>query len=490
LSTQTIGFVSPGLTRGPYFVKELLDRWRPIVLVSIWLTPAFKHGSDGLSDISTTHPEFDVQDTTTLSQLVNESNVPAEDAIIDLLLREPYDSVIVVAVGPLTNIARAWLKDPGALARARRIVVMGGALDAPGNTSATAEFNFFADPKAATIVMDAAKSESINLLLAPLDFTGWHSVPFAHMIHPLLLSGPLLSGPDLSNVMTPLRAFTSAIFYRVRRVLRDLGEPDRFEMHDPAAVWAALAHADVPRDAPLLSGWGTVKRDFVIECVGEYTKGMCVVDRRGGTDKTGAVRSVDGIASSDDSDKQRFGVRLLHQSPGANVLEKEITEKLFWDLPQMSEDSIFDDLPAYLRLFFYVDHVVDAIPWVNGRAEYTAGPASGVGGNGQECSSQHVRVEDLTHDQQQARQRFDDAVDYITSATEGGCQPKTLQELKEGNPAQRRALIVALTPSKPGRYANPCITSVQIAVQYEVHLPAYPPLPSTLLDVVNTHKML
>jgi inosine-uridine nucleoside N-ribohydrolase len=46
----------------------------------------------------------------------------------------------------VTNIARAWLKDPKALRRSRRVVVMGGALDVPGNTSATAEFNFFADP--------------------------------------------------------------------------------------------------------------------------------------------------------------------------------------------------------------------------------------------------------------------------------------------------------------------------------------------------------
>ncbi|KAG8773764.1 hypothetical protein FRC12_002321 [Ceratobasidium sp. 428] len=315
---------------------------------------AYFHGPDGLSDITTTHPEFNIKGSTVISDLVNESNTPAEDAIIEVLLREPYDSVIVIAVGPLTNIARVWLKAPEALARARRIVVMGGALDAPGNTSATAEFNFFADPKAATIVMDAAKSESINLLLAPLDFTGWHSVPFVHMIHPLLLSGPLLSGSDLSSAMTPIRAFTSAIFYRVRRVMQDLGAPDNFEMHDPAAVWAALAHATTPRGAPLLAGWGAVKRDFVIECVGEYTKGgsmlrvmlflvltkgkgMCVVDRRGGTDKTGAVRSIDGVATSDSSDNQRFGVRVLQKSPGAAAMEKEITEKLFWDLRPISE---------------------------------------------------------------------------------------------------------------------------------------------------------
>ncbi|KAF8604149.1 nucleoside hydrolase [Ceratobasidium sp. AG-I] len=298
------------------------------------------HGPDGLSDITTTHPEWNVQDAATISKLINESEVSAEDAIIDMLLQEPDDSVTVIAVGPLTNIARAWMKNPEALQRARRIVVMGGALDVPGNTSATAEFNFFADPKAVTFVMDAAKSERINLVLAPLDLTTSHAVPFSHLIHPLLASGPLLSGPDLSIAMTPLRAFTSVILHRVRRVSRELGIPDAFAMHDPLAVWVALAHAGVPRGAPLITGWGIEKRDFVIECLGHYTKGMCVVDRRGGTDQTGAVRAIDGAQGSKESAgpkaNESFGVNVLISTPGLPAMEKEITEKLFWDLDRTS----------------------------------------------------------------------------------------------------------------------------------------------------------
>lgn len=144
--------------------------------------------------------------------------------------------------------------------------------------------------------MDAAKSESINLLLTPLDLTTQHGIPFSHLMHPLFLSGSLISGPELSKSMSPLRAFASAILYRVRRVTRELGLPDVFDMHDPLAVWAGLAHASLPRDASLREGWGMERRDFVIECTGQYTqgesnlllpqpdasriKGMCVVDRR------------------------------------------------------------------------------------------------------------------------------------------------------------------------------------------------------------------
>lgn len=77
--------------------------------------------------------------------------------------------------------------------------------------------------------------------------------------------------------MTPLRAFTSVVLHRVRRVSQELGIPDTFAMHDPLAVWVALAHARVPRGAPLITGWGTEKRDFVIECLGQYTKGQLII---------------------------------------------------------------------------------------------------------------------------------------------------------------------------------------------------------------------
>lgn len=59
-----------------------------------------KHGPDGLSDITTTHPEWNVQDIASMSKLINESEASAEDAIIDMLLQEPDDSVTVIAVGP------------------------------------------------------------------------------------------------------------------------------------------------------------------------------------------------------------------------------------------------------------------------------------------------------------------------------------------------------------------------------------------------------
>lgn len=46
----------------------------------------------------------------------------------------------------VSTVAMALRKDPETFGRVAEVVSMGGALDVPGNTSPTAEFNFFADP--------------------------------------------------------------------------------------------------------------------------------------------------------------------------------------------------------------------------------------------------------------------------------------------------------------------------------------------------------
>lgn len=60
----------------------------------------------------------------------------------------------VIAIGPLTNVAAALLADPSLPDRLERVIVMGGAFAVPGNVTPTAEFNLFADPEAARIVLD------------------------------------------------------------------------------------------------------------------------------------------------------------------------------------------------------------------------------------------------------------------------------------------------------------------------------------------------
>ena len=74
--------------------------------------------------------------------------------LADQLNRQP-GKAILVALGPLTNVARLLWEYPAALEQAKNIVVMGGAVNTPGNVTPKAEFNFYSDPPATEIVLSS-----------------------------------------------------------------------------------------------------------------------------------------------------------------------------------------------------------------------------------------------------------------------------------------------------------------------------------------------
>jgi purine nucleosidase/pyrimidine-specific ribonucleoside hydrolase len=83
------------------------------------------------------------------------------------LMRRPAQSLRVLALGPLTNVAKLIESRPSAAMRIERIVAMGGAVRDNGNVTPFAEFNIAADPEAADRVLHA----KIPLTLVPLDVT-------------------------------------------------------------------------------------------------------------------------------------------------------------------------------------------------------------------------------------------------------------------------------------------------------------------------------
>ncbi|WVQ82058.1 hypothetical protein IAT38_004186 [Cryptococcus sp. DSM 104549] len=256
---------------------------------------AYFHGPDGLSNISETHPHFTppAGGPNFIHDHLEISDKPSYKVMLDILKKEPEDTVTIVAMGPLTNIAYALREDPTTLSRVSRIVWMGGALEHHGNTSPTAEFNCFADPYAAAQVLEACKAGAVELIMAPLDITTPHAIPFYDLIHPSVVPIPDATGVvPTKPAPTPLEAFISAMLVRVRGLQASFGLPDSMEMHDPVAVWYAIAHASGKRGSPPAAGWELRQRDFQIERVGEFTRGMCVVDRRG-TGETGVDRSKD-----------------------------------------------------------------------------------------------------------------------------------------------------------------------------------------------------
>ncbi|WP_234334209.1 nucleoside hydrolase [Streptomyces sp. NRRL B-1347] len=174
-----------------------------------------------------------------------EQSEPAAAALLRLSRR--YEGELtVVATGPLTNVAMALLQDPGFAHRVRRLVFMGGAAQAPGNVTALAEFNVWADPDAADIVV----SSGIPYTMVGLDAThGWR---FTYED----LARLDAAGPGQELTVRIMRTYLKA--YESNR-----GQGD-CPLHDPLAVGVAADESFVT------TGSGTV----AVECASQLGRGQ------------------------------------------------------------------------------------------------------------------------------------------------------------------------------------------------------------------------
>ncbi len=68
--------------------------------------------------------------------------------------------LVLVTLGPLTNLALALQKAPGIASQVSRCVVMGGAACTVGNVTPAAEYNIWCDPEAARIVLPVGAARS------------------------------------------------------------------------------------------------------------------------------------------------------------------------------------------------------------------------------------------------------------------------------------------------------------------------------------------
>lgn len=74
---------------------------------------------------------------------------------------------MILALGPLTNLAQCEKKYPGILRKVKRIIAMGGAFFVPGNVTPVGEFNVWFDPASSQKVYHSGA----NITLLPLDVT-------------------------------------------------------------------------------------------------------------------------------------------------------------------------------------------------------------------------------------------------------------------------------------------------------------------------------
>ena len=108
--------------------------------------------------LETAQPLLGPQGMRTRGEPLPDADDPAagDDGVQALLdaLRASTQPLTVVAIGPLTNLATALAREPGASSRIREVLLMGGSTDR-GNHTPAAEFNIHADPEAADVVFNA-----------------------------------------------------------------------------------------------------------------------------------------------------------------------------------------------------------------------------------------------------------------------------------------------------------------------------------------------
>lgn len=181
----------------------------------------------------------------------------ADKGAIDFLVetyRAATDPIVLIPVGPLTNIAAALAADPKFVERVPEIIIMGGGHEI-GNMTPSAEFNIWADPEAAARVLSAGFEK---ITLVPLDAT-----------HKALIS--YADCDRLAALGTPAGQATSDIV-RFRIEMHDLAQ--KMDVLGTAPVHDAVCVAYLIDRAVL-----TTRRLHVdVETGGALTVGRTVID--------------------------------------------------------------------------------------------------------------------------------------------------------------------------------------------------------------------
>ena len=237
---------------------------------------AHVHGDDGLGQIT----KIRESDGRLLypAPVIEVVDRHAVEMIIDLIGDHP-GQISIVALGPLTNIATAIRKDAAAMRQVQELIVMGGSFSGQGNVTPVAEFNFYADPEAARVVLQSG----INLTVVSLDVTHRTILPRKALRREALPQKDLpqkeLPQKELPGKEFAKRTPTEAGAYS--RFLRDLTAKwfdfaegrglDGAYLHDPLAMGVAIDPSFVRTETFLAD----------VETTGELTQGMVVTDRRG-----------------------------------------------------------------------------------------------------------------------------------------------------------------------------------------------------------------
>ncbi len=174
---------------------------------------SYAHGNNGLAGV-----EFPASRLRPVKERASD--------LICRLVRENANNICIVGIGPLTNIALALRQDPEIVSMVSSIVLMGGSLSG-GNVTPAAEFNFYVDPEAASIVF----SSGIPIRMVGLDVTRKVQLTDRHI-------EALQAGKG--RVSEAAASIAAAVMKMYRRENSVSGP----HLHDPLAL-SALIHPDI-----------------------------------------------------------------------------------------------------------------------------------------------------------------------------------------------------------------------------------------------------
>lgn len=199
-------------------------------------------GKDGLGNITAQLPP---------------SNRPTQTEVAAIalarLVRQHPGKVNILAIGSLTNLALAARLDENFCQNVARLVIMGGAIQAQGNSSLISEFNIHADPEAARIVFDAGFKD---VWLLP-----WET----SLKYPILWDDYEL----MKKAPSPKMRFAASMMAELESFLRNVLNSPGLILPDPLAAAICL-------DASLITQAHHVP--IKIEICGEIGRGLTAVD--------------------------------------------------------------------------------------------------------------------------------------------------------------------------------------------------------------------
>jgi inosine-uridine nucleoside N-ribohydrolase len=198
------------------------------------------HGRDGLGDRGYPPPK----------RAPEQRN--ATDAIVAAI--ESHPGLVLVTLGPLTNIALALENRPSIATKVSRCVIMGGAPCCEGNVTPAAEYNIWCDPEAARIVARSG---------LPIELVGWH----------LCRGEAVLNPADIRHVLAfdnPVATFAIECNSRAQEAFFVQTGQHGISLPDPIAMAIALDPSIVTAQS---------EHFLEIETESELTRGMTVVDR-------------------------------------------------------------------------------------------------------------------------------------------------------------------------------------------------------------------